>query len=67
MTGEKVFNTGKVAIGRLYTPAARPHHDRDALRLQSALLGHKPKTDWDGIIIAVACIALLAAVIIATN
>jgi len=64
MTGEKVFNTGKVAIGSLYTPTARPHHDRDALRLQSALLGHKPKTDWDGIIIAAVCLAALVAMLV---
>ena len=59
MTGEKVFNTGKVAIGSLYTPTARPHHDRDALRLQSALLGHKPQTDWDGIAIVVGMVAFV--------
>ena len=64
MTGKKVFNTGKVAIGSLYTPTARPHHDRDALRLQSALLGHKPQTDWDGIIIAATCLAALVAVLV---
>lgn len=64
MTGEKVFNTGKVAIGRLYTPTARPHHDRDALRLQSALLGHKPQTDWDGIgIVAFVLVVVVMAVI----
>lgn len=56
-----------VQIGSLYTPTARPHHDRDAIRIQSALLGQKPDTDWDGIGIAVACIALLAAIIIAIN
>ena len=64
MTGDKVFNTGKIKIGRLYTPTARPHHDRDALRLQSALLGHKPQTDWDGIIIAAVCLAALVAMLV---
>lgn len=54
-------------IGREYTPTARPYHDRDALRLQSALLGQKPQTDWDGIIIAAVCLALVAAIIIATH
>ena len=51
-------------IGILYTPTARPHHDADALRLQSALLGHKPQTDWDGIIIAAVCLAALVAVLV---
>ena len=51
-------------VGRLYTPTARPHHDRDALRLQSALLGHKPQTDWDGIIIAAVCLAALVMAVI---
>ena len=64
MTGEKVFNTGKVQIGRAYVPTARPYHDRDALRLQSALLGHKPQTDWDGIIIAATCLAALVAMLV---
>ena len=61
MTGKKVFNTGKVAIGSLYTPTARPHHDRDALRLQSALLGHKPQTDWDGIGIVAGVLVVVVA------
>ena len=64
MTGEKVFHTGKVAIGRLYIPTARPHHDRDALRLQSALLGHKPQTDWDGIGIVAGVLVVVMAVIV---
>lgn len=64
MTGEKVFNTGKVQIGRAYVPTARPYHDRDALRLQSALLGHKPEIDWDGIIIAAVCLAALVAMLV---
>ena len=51
-------------VGSLYTPPQRPHHDADALRLQSALLGHKPQTDWDGIIIAAVCLAALVAVLV---
>lgn len=54
-------------IGRLYMPTARPYHDRDAIRLQSALLGHKPAIDWDGIVIVAVCLAVLAAVFIATH
>ena len=64
MTGEKVFNTGKVQIGRAYVPTARPYHDRDALRLQSALLGHKPQTDWDGIGIVAGVLVVVAMAVI---
>ena len=65
MTGEKVFHTGKVAIGRLYTPTARPHHDADALRLQRALLGERPRIDWDGIgIVAFVLLVVVMAVIV---
>ena len=53
-------------IGRLYIPQQRPHHDRDALRLQSALLGHKPQTDWDGIgIVAFVLVVVMAAIVYA--
>lgn len=48
-----------VQIGRLYTKPM-PTMDRDALRLQRALLGDKPAIDWDGIAIVVGC--LLAAI-----
>lgn len=51
------YNTGKVEIGLLYTPAQRPYHDADALRLQRALLGERQRTDWDGI----AIVAIVAA------
>jgi hypothetical protein len=32
------YHTGKVQIGLTYVPRQRPHHDRDACRLQEALL-----------------------------
>jgi hypothetical protein len=32
------YNTGKVQIGCAYTAPQRPYHDKDALRLQDALL-----------------------------
>ena len=64
MTGEKVFNTGKIKIGCMYQASRPVYHDRDALRLQSALLGHKPQTDWDGIIIAATCLAALVTVLV---
>lgn len=51
-----------IRIGGAWTPVQRPHMDRDALRLQRALLGERDATDWDGIGI-VAGVALLIAVL----
>lgn len=50
-----------VQIGRLYTPPM-PLPDRDALRLQRALLGEAPTVDWDGISIVASVAACMAAV-----
>jgi len=52
------YNTGKVKIGLLYTPPP-PEHDEDACRLQAALLGNKPKRDWDGISIVMFVLAVV--------
>jgi len=54
------YNTGRVQIGLLYTPAQRPYHDADALLLQRALLGERTSTDWDGIAIVVSTVAAVA-------
>lgn len=35
---QQVYNTGKVKIGLAYQPKMVVHHDRDACRLQAALL-----------------------------
>jgi len=51
------YNTGKVKIGLLYTPPQVPYHDADALLLQRALLGERPRIDWGGITI----VAIVAA------
>ena len=60
------YNTTRtgVQIGRLYIPQQRPHHDRDAIRLQNALLGRRPATDWDGIAIAAVCIVAIVAALV---
>lgn len=58
------YHTGKVQIGLTYVPQQRPYHDRDALRLQRALLGERARTDWDGIAIAAALIATVLAAFI---
>jgi len=57
------YNTGRIQIGLLYTPPQVPHHDADALRLQRALLGERPRIDWDGIAIVVATCAIAALVL----
>ena len=62
MTGEKVFNTGKIKIGSKYQPPAQmPYMDRDALRLQRALID-KPEIDWDGIAIVLGTVGFCVAV-----
>ena len=57
------YNTGRIQIGLLYTPAQRPYHDADALRLQRALLGERPRIDWDGIAIVEIVVVVAAAVV----
>ena len=47
-------------IGSKCEAAARhEYHDRDALRLQSALLGKRPAIDWDGIVIVLTVLAFI--------
>ena len=62
MNGERIFNTGKVAIGLAYQAKPNISMDGDALRLQRALLGERPAIDLDGILIVVgvAAFALVA-------
>ena len=55
------YNTGRIRIGLLYTPAQRPYHDADALRLQRALLGERLRIDWDGIAIPIKIVVVVAA------
>ena len=38
------------------------YHDRDALRLQDALLDNASRTDWDGIVIVIGTLAAIGAV-----
>jgi hypothetical protein len=47
-------------IGSAYTPPQRPYHDRDALKLQDALLGNKSGIDASGIFIAAVCLVVAA-------
>lgn len=64
MTGEKVFNTGKVKIGSNYEPPKdMPYMDRDALRLQRALID-KPEIDWDGIAIVAGVVTFIGILLV---
>jgi hypothetical protein len=56
------FHTGKVRIGCAYQPALRVPMDRDAIRLQDALLCNARRTDWDGIVIVLGTLAAIGAV-----
>ena len=42
--------------------ARHEYHDRDALRLQDALLCNASRTDWDGIVIVIGTLAAIGAV-----
>jgi len=55
----KTYNTGKVNIGIAYQDPRTPYHDRDALRLQDALLRNARRTDWDGVVI-ILCMCVIA-------
>jgi hypothetical protein len=63
MNGERVFNTGRVQIGSAYQPKPNTSMDKDALRLQRALLGERNKIDADGLAI-VAGVAIFLAVVL---
>lgn len=58
------YHTGKVAIGCAWQPMQRPYHDRDACRLQEALLASRqPRRKAGSGFVLAAALALLAAVI----
>ena len=57
---ETFITRSGVQIGLLYQTTAKPHHDADALKLQSAYLDGKPAMDWDGVLIVVVCAFLVA-------
>ena len=64
MNGERIFNTGKVAIGSQYqAPKQVPYMDKDALRLQRAYLD-KPQIDWDGIAIVATVVVFMVVVFV---
>lgn len=59
-----VFNTGKVKIGLTYDKPNRIVMDRDALRLQRALICKDRQIDLDGIAIAISCLTVVALVLV---
>lgn len=52
-------------IGCMYSGHRPPHHDKDALKLQSALTGRAEPNDTDGITIVLVCGVLLACLVVA--
>jgi hypothetical protein len=60
------FNTGKVQIGCMYNGQRPPHHDADALKLQSALTGRAAPIDTDGITIVLVVGVLIAVLVVAS-
>ena len=57
--------TSGLRIGCMYQSQPRPHHDADALKLQSALTGKAAPIDTDGITIVLVCGVLLACLVVA--
>lgn len=55
----KETKTG-LLIGAHHMRLQHPYHDADALRLQRALLGERPRIDWDGIAIVIFTVAAVA-------
>lgn len=50
-------------VGRLHKPTKLPSVDKDALRLQRALLGEKERVDWDGIAIVAGGVVIMLAIV----
>jgi len=55
----KETKTG-LLIGAHHMRLQHPYHDADALLLQRALLGERPRIDWDGIAIVIFTVAAVA-------
>lgn len=66
LKGERIFNTGKVAIGAQHQPQTRMQSSHDMVRLQSALLTkNQRRSDPEGVAIVVISAVILAASLIA--
>jgi hypothetical protein len=57
---QTTYNTGKIQIGLAYERKPLVRMDRDALLLQSALLGQRKGLDADGIVIIVSVAGMAA-------
>ncbi len=51
-------------IGSAFDSGVRPYHDRDAIRIQRALLGERGGIDAGGIFIAAVVTAVIALVLV---
>ena len=58
MSATPYVTSAGLRIGCRYQSPVKPHHDADALKLQSALTGCTQPTDADGIVIVLGCILL---------
>ena len=47
-------------IASLHRKAPPTHHEKDAIRVQDALLGNVSRTDWDGVAIIFGTLAAMA-------
>lgn len=66
LKGERIFNTGKVAIGAQHQPTTHMQSSHDMVRLQSALLTkNQRRSDPEGVAIVVISAVILAASLIA--
>jgi hypothetical protein len=67
MTRQPPYTTRSgLRIGSAYAPTTRPNLDRDALRIQRALLGERPAIDASGIFIA-AVVSVVIAIVLITH
>lgn len=63
MDGQRIYNTGRVEIGKQYSPPLRVDMDADAQRLQSALIGRRDgMATSDKVVVAVSMLGLVAVV-----
>lgn len=51
-----------ILIGCMAQKQPTPYHDKDAIHLQSALLGAIRKKDWDGLVIVAVLLVTIGAV-----
>lgn len=63
MDGQRIYNTGRVEIGKQYSPPVRVDMDADAQRLQTALLNQRGDMSVSDKAVVAACLLGLVAVV----